>query len=327
MSVPTIELSGKALVGIAPHLLTAEQRAALPVQVKLGRIRPPVPPKVVRLDHHLYAQSMTAPPPTTTNRRDKAAQALARMYMNNVLGCCVWASYLHFLGLTSANDSDSAGMVQATDPEVQQQYVAVCGPGDRGCVITDVLDYARSHGVTAGGKVYRLDGYVSVDWTNQLEVQTAIYLFGAIKLGFNLPQAWQSANVWDVTNTPIVGGHDVPIVDVTPDGPIIASWGRLYLMTWRALQSPRFVEEAYVMLDPTWYGKDQQASACGLDVAGLKADLATIGQGQVPPIPDPNPTPPPTPPPPPAPGSFNLPASGTYTMGVTTGGKVKMTFN
>lgn len=302
MSVPTITLTGPALFGVAPHLMTALQVEALPVTVKLGRKRPRSRTQALHFER--YFKQAAAPLPDKVDYAAKASYALGRMYLNDRYGDCVVASRYHAVGLWSGNDTDT--QVVGTDAEVYSSYQTICGPGDNGCIITHVLDYMRSHGLPFAGKLHKIDGYVACDWRKQDEVKAAIYLMPACSIGLNLPQAWTSAAVWDVTNTPIVGGHDVCLVGYDSRGVQIASWGRIYTITWAAFTSTKWLEEMWVMLAPDWYNDDQLAPN-GVDVAQLKADLAMIGQGQLPPI-DPAPLPPtpPVPPVPPTPSALGV---------------------
>ncbi len=269
----------------------------------LGRIRPKSRPQVLAFAHYFDASLLTTPPPAVVDYSAKAMASLSRMYRNDVEGDCVIAGKLHQLGLWSGNDADSGGIVLATDAEAHAQYVGICGPGDRGCSITAVLNYQKANGLVAGGKAYKIDGYVSVDWRNKLEVQVALYLFGSLSFGVNLPQAWADSpegGLWDVTNTQIVGGHDVSAVGYNATGVVIATWGGLRTITWAAMASSRWLEECYAVLAPLWYGSDKVAP-CGVNAAKLAADLQLLGGGTIPPI-DPEPIPvPPVPPTPPVP--------------------------
>ncbi len=281
--------------------------------VKLGRIRPSHVVQTdkyvlreypdgshkltLRFGHYYDAAADKVQPVLATDWRTKAMPSLKHMYLNDQLGCCVIASAYHQVGLWTGNDSPNVAV--GSDQEVLATY-RIWNPGtqDNGCVITQVLDYQKSHGISLNGVIHKIDDYVSVDWTNKLLVQVAIEEFGTVKLGLNLPQAWLDApdgGVWDVTNSQIVGGHDVPAVDYTPDGVIIATWAGTRTITWRAMASRTWVEEADVPLSPDWYGSDSLAPN-GIATVRLQADLAKLGGGV---IPDPGPTPvPPTPVPP-----------------------------
>jgi hypothetical protein len=248
--------------------------------VKLGRRRPDFSKPRARLRLSKYLKAPTPPP--AVDYAAKASASLSRMYLNDRFGDCVIAGKAHAIGVWSANESGTP--ILATDDEIYAAYQGICGPGDNGCVITHVLDTLRDRGIVLGGKARRIDGYVDVDWTNQVEVQVAILLFGAVTIGVNLPAAWQgAAKVWDVTNTGIVGGHDVTLVGYDAARVTVSTWGSTRDLTWRALTSRRWVEEAYVMLSPDWYAADG-ISPSGFDAAALKADLEAIRNGEIPPI-------------------------------------------
>jgi hypothetical protein len=300
MGTETVTLTGDAVRGIpvqdGGYFPPALRAHPLPAQVKLGRIAPKARPQVLRLGAYFDPAKMATPLPVSISRREKAAASLARMYANDRYGCCVFSSVAHRIGLWSAVDSDSGGEVQAADKEVVDQYFAYTGGRDQGAIIYEVLDYMRTKGFLAGGRRHKIDGYVSVDWTNKELVKAAQFIFGASCIGIDLPSAWTSSAVWDVTNTRSVGGHDVAPIDYDEKGVYVSSWGRIYLMTWAAFLSKRWVGEYYASLAPLWYGPDKQASAHGIDVETLLADLKKLDDGEVPPI---EPPPPPPPPPPP----------------------------
>lgn len=299
-SVPSITLSDEALVGVGPHPMGVGQIAQLPRTVRLGcRVDRKKRPKA-RFAKYFDSALVTTPPPASTNYRAKAASALSRMLLNDRLGCCVISDRYHTVGLYTANDAGAA--VMGTDEEVLSTY-RIWNPGnqDEGCVITEVLDYHRDRGIRVAGNVNRIDGYVSLDHTNKLQTKAAVYLMPGVPLGIDLPQDWTRMAVWDVTSSPIVGGHDVPVIDYDDQGVYVASWGRVYLITWRAFMSTKWVGEAYVVLSSDWYGSDKIAP-CGVDVVALKADMVIIKGGGTPSIDPPAPPPPPLPPPNPLPG-------------------------
>lgn len=300
MPTPTITLTGAALVGIAPHLDHLSKFLLAPlesqsVSVKLGKNAPSAKAKscaVPAFANYLLAPS---PPPAVIDYSPKAAAAIAKMYLNEQLGDCVIAGKYHQLGIWAGNKSGTPIVV--SDQTVLSMY-RVWNPGneDNGCVITDVLDYLRNTGFPDdAGALHKIDGYVSVDWTNKLQTQIALDLFGALTLGIQLPEAWTNASIWDVTNSRIVGGHDVTSLGYNAQGIQISSWGRIYTITWNAFVSRNWLDELYVPLAPDWYGADKKAPS-GFNADALKADLAMISAGGTP---DPTPVAPaPTVPPP-----------------------------
>ena len=239
-------------------------------------------------------------------------------YVANGIGVhnCVISGKAHNVGVWTANESDEA--LQATDKEILSAYRTICGPADRGCDISVVLNYMKSKGIVMNGQPQKIDGYVAIDWTNADEVKIATYLFGALTLGINLPSAWRdSEDIWDMTNSRIIGGHDVSVVGYKPQGVVISTWGGLRTITWAAFTSQRWIEECYALLAPHWYEKDG-ISPSGLKVEELKADLEKLKNGTIPDI-NPHPTPDPTPTP--GPKVFTLvKALAAVEQGIDSGG-------
>lgn len=210
----------------------------------------------------------------------KAMDSIKRVYLNNQYGCCVISSLWHIVGLWTGNDLGAA--LTGPDSEVLATYRIWNPRGDNGCDISVVNNYWRDHGVTINGKIHKIDGYVSVDTTKPDLVKAALAIFGNIKLGIDLPGEWENNNTtWDVTNSRVVGGHDVPAFDFSPAGVVISTWGGLRTITWAAFTSTRWLSEAYACLGSDWYNEDMTAPN-GIDVATLKADLQAVANGQIP---------------------------------------------
>lgn len=222
--------------------------------------------------------------PDSTNRREKATASLKRMYKNDQYGDCVIASAYHQTGLWSG--ADTGNVVLGTDEEVVSAYHRICGPGDNGCNIGDVLNARKNQGLSFNGAVHKIDDFVSIDHTNKDLVKAAIFLLGSGPIGINLPDEWRRSGdggTWDVTNSGIVGGHDVPAVDYEQSGVNIATWAGLRVITWPAFMSKRWIDEFDIVLSPDWYNDDQLAPN-GINVTKLKEDLAMLANGQIPPI-------------------------------------------
>ena len=282
-------------------------------EVKLGRRAPTR--KYEGLWLHDYLNAAGSPAPAAADYSAKAMGCLSRMFLNDTYGDCVIAGKYHQIGIYTGNETGVA--IQGTDKEVYASYETICGPGDNGCDIDAVLDYWKTHGLTAAGNAYKISDYVAVDTTNADMLKYAIWLFGSVTFGINLPSAWTTSKVWDVTNSRVVGGHDVSAVGYDATGVQIVSWGSIYTITWKALATTTWVDQGRVPLSPDWTSKGDLSPA-GLDVAGLVADLANLAAGQPPsvvptppvppsPVPNPAPTPTPNPPSPPVPNPTPTP--------------------
>lgn len=276
-------------------------------QVKLGRKIPETPPPAVELARFFRRPEGLKGLPENLDYWTKAGTSIRRMYLNDRLGCCVVSGKMHQLGVYSANNYGADKTILATDPEVRDQYTRICGAGDNGCYITAVLNWWMKNGLKAGGKVYPLDGYAKVDSTDLVMLKTAIHIFGSVTFGIDLPAKWldtDDGEMWDVTNSGSVGGHDVPALGYDHRGVVISTWGGTRVISWAALESRRYIDECYVQLSPQWYS-DYRLSPSGFDVDGLKKALEEFKGGVTPSDPDKPPEPPtPQPPTPPAPAYY-----------------------
>lgn len=299
-----------------------------PAGRKMGRVRPVVvfdlptvrvmqfPDGTVKIVAKLsphYNASRATVAPTNTNWYAKALASIKQMYGNDTAGDCVIASKLHAIGVATGNESGTAAV--GTTQEALSLYSAICGPGDNGCVITNVLDAMKAGQFTCGGQVHTLDNYVAFDNTSQQLTAVGVNVFGGNGcIGINLPQAWDTAGpdaIWDVpsgSGANVVGGHDIEIVDVlmTPapssyynglftgmTGVVCATWGGLVLVTWPAFNHKAAgqnwgIEEAYFWLPKDWYSNGN-LSPNGISSATLANDLQMIGSGTIPPLPGPTP--------------------------------------
>lgn len=284
--------------------------------VKLGRKAPRADRKCLAIAP--YIDRLRAQPlPASCDHLTKALPSIKQTVGNTSAGDCVIASTMHGEGIASGNDTGTP--VLSSENEALSEYGRICGPGDNGCNIQDVLNEWQNNGITIGGTRRKIDGWVEINPANPDEVKTAILVFGSCRFGFNVPSDFMNTpdgGVWDVSNGRIVGGHDVRGCDFgtvatgfTADGVRIATWGGTRIMTWRLLATTSLVDEAYTELMPDWSGSDGLAPN-GIKVADLKADLAAWKQGQIPPWspdptpPSPPPSPGPTPPPIPVPTAF-----------------------
>lgn len=250
---------------------------------KLGCVIPKVRPSALSLSSYMA----TAPanlPESVDYLIPAAMEGIRRMYLNDHYGDCVFADIAHKLDVLAANESGKP--VLASDHEIEQVYLHL-SPYDQGIPIATALDYWRDSGIMLGGKLRKVDGYVSVDWRNPDLLKVALLVFGNLQIGIKLPPKWHASadgDVWDFAPLGIKRyGHDIGGFRYDAKGVTIATWGGLRLMPWEVIASGRYVTECYAVLAPEWYEADG-ISATGLKVDDLKGDLAKIGSGDLPPI-------------------------------------------
>lgn len=281
----------------------------------LGR-KAPIPEqraKVIPLRN--FVKLAARPVPATCDLFTKAKRTLSSMMGNDEQGDCVAVTVFKELGIDTAEVPGGTEKTGSTS-EVLRWYHQVGGPGDNGLYIIDALNFARDKGFTVGGVVHKIDGYVSVDHTDDALMNVALILFGGLHVGTALPNEWyqnaEDHDVWDLTNSGIVGGHSIPFTGYDAETYKLATWARQPRITRRAVRDPRYVDEVYATLGKDWFGRDG-IDMNGLNVDALKAALEVIRQGGTPEIPT-DPNPPPTPPgpppgPPPVPGELTLEGS------------------
>lgn len=281
---------------------------------KLGRLAPHPESTHARLklaDFLTDGYAVTVPPAV-----DYASKVITwPMYGNDTLGDCTAAAAGHLREAWTAYGQGAATLT--TDTDVLAFYEACSGyvPGhpdtDQGANMQDCLDYWRQSGL-AGDKIL---AFFQIDPSNLAEIKTALYLFGGIYVGVNLPSSaldqFDAGLAWDYNphaDNQIEGGHCIHLGAVDATGLMtVTSWGRTQRVTpaWWA----RFTEEAWAIATMDWVHAD--ASPEGLNTAALNAAYLDIthqtGPGPFPVAPTPTPTPGPTPAPTPTPAPAPVP--------------------
>jgi hypothetical protein len=102
-------------------------------------------------------------------------------------------------------------------------------PTDQGTDPTQGFKWLQTTGLLCSdGSRHKFGPMLSVDPTKWPEVVTAFEIAEGIMIGVNFPEAWEDAKVWDKTNSPIAGGHEIPgysNLKLTTSGIEIDTWG------------------------------------------------------------------------------------------------------
>jgi len=208
------------------------------------------------------------------------------MLLNDRLGDCVVAGMMHLAIGWQANAGQTADA--PSDPEVVAAYSAIGGydpadpTTDQGCNMLTALKYWRNNGLTVGGKKSQIVAFAEVDPANDVEVKAALWLFGGLFTGFQMPKSVQNADTWRVPVCGLHGkgkpgswgGHCAPLAAEDGSGGFQAiTWGKLVPTAHSFLGA--YCEEAYAVLSPAWIEQSGQAP-CGFDLATLQKDLAAL---------------------------------------------------
>ena len=211
------------------------------------------------------------------------------MLGNGDYGDCVWAGAAHeHMLLTAVQSSERPSPTTAafTDTGVLSDYAAVTGfdlltgAGDNGTNVHDAMAYRRSTGILdAAGERHKIGAYLSLEPGNMVEVFEALYLFGAVGIGFEFPNTamdqFNARQRWKiVAGATVEGGHYVPVVSKQGTFSVkVVTWGRLQTMTQPFYK--KYCDEAWAYVAPDQLD-DHGLSARGFDVAALNADLSAL---------------------------------------------------
>lgn len=210
------------------------------------------------------------------------------MLGNDEYGDCVWAGAAHEFMLWKGEADQK---LPFTTQGVLSDYSAVTGfdpndpSTDQGTWVRDALKYRQNTGtIDANGRRHKIKAYAAVELQNIQELWQAVYLFGAVGIGFNVPNTiwdqWDRGLTWDVTdpNATIDGGHYVPIVGRDNDLIKFVTWGQETTMTQNFYN--KYVDEAWAMLSTAPMtpgpGLVNAKSPEGFDWETLKADLGAL---------------------------------------------------
>jgi hypothetical protein len=253
---------------------------------RLGRNRPKAVGPRFRLKNYLKL-SMPAPP-ATIDYTGPASLSLSNIYENDTLGDCVIAGMGHVDGVLTAN---AGSQVVFTDPEITALYSAIGGyvPGDpstdQGCDEQTALNYWQQNGMLPDGS-HKITAWMAVDATSQVEVRTALWLFGNLYFGLELPDDWVNPMpsgpgfTWDAAGDPDPdNGHCIMGAAYDTNGVTVDTWGMLGTLTNAAVAQYAVSSaggELYTVLSQDWISQVTNKAVNGFDASQLSADLDSM---------------------------------------------------
>jgi hypothetical protein len=147
---------------------------------------------------------------------------------------------------------------------------------DRGGVELDVLNFWRKEGI--GG--HKILAYAATPSRNTKLIRQAIYLFGSVYGGVQLPTSAQNQEVWHVTNLGLGdsapgswGGHAIPLVGYDTHAIACITWGAPKWMTDGWWQT--YGDEAYAVISEDW-SPPAGLAPNSFNLDQLKSDLAEL---------------------------------------------------
>lgn len=231
------------------------------------------------------------------------------MYGNADWGDCVPAEQGHHEEVFSFYGSGR--LVEVTEQDVIDAYSAITGfdpnagdpgenPTDQGTVIQEALSYWRRVGIAG----HRIAAFAQVNVKDEVELKTALALFGPLSGGMNFPavamQQFNDGKPWDVVRNDggNEGGHCVCIVGYDDTYVYCITWGAVQRMTWAFFR--KYFEELWAPLSTEWVNEKTGLDPKGVDLSVVGDQFASL-TGQANPFPGPTPQPQPEPSPSPEP--------------------------
>lgn len=220
------------------------------------------------------------------------------MHLNDQWGCCTCAADANIIEQQTYFGSGKTNEAVIPDSAVLKAYESVGGfnpnsgppgqnPTDQGATVASALAYLKKTGM-AGKKIA---GYGDVEVTEIEKLKTAIWEFGGVSVGLNLPASamtqFNNGQVWSVVKDEgQLDGHCVYVCGYNPDGFLLYTWDALWYMTngfWNC-----YAEEAWSPISTYWVNGLTGKDPVGVDRVTLGEEFkAVTGQD-----PFPAPTPP-----------------------------------
>lgn len=237
---------------------------------KLGKKAAKRSLKSLPLSNYLHMGSVAYPPVCAWERGIEWG-----MLGNNSVGDCTCADVLHHRMLQSSV-AHAGSPLSFSTAEALSMYSSITGYNpadpstDQGAVMLDVQNYMKANAP--------IQGFVTLDAGNLAQIQAALYLFGGVDLGFNVPAYIMNVapgGSWSDTggDKTIEGGHAVLACGYGRSGFRVVSWGTTYTANWDFWS--QYVDEAYAWVSLDWI-KASGVSPTGLDLAGLLQDLTQV---------------------------------------------------
>lgn len=240
---------------------------------KLGRL-----PAVYRTNTPRLASYMVGDIPTVKSVDYTAGLNIPwQMLLNDVMGDCTIAAIGHLvMGFSITMEDPRLQMMTDTEVETYYKIIGHYDPvdptTDKGCVMTDVLDYWKSPGIRIGTVPNSIFGYTYLSPRNVPLMRYALRHFGGLYIGVILPQAaFDDLTYWDKWSTPgnMLGGHCITLQGVDDNNDFYGiTWGQRVKISAEFLAT--YCDEAYLVASSHFHNVD------GMNINQLNADLKLI---------------------------------------------------
>jgi hypothetical protein len=195
------------------------------------------------------------------------------MALNDTYGDCTIAGVIHMLQLQYAEIGEI--FEYPGDEIVKDTYFKLSGGADSGLVEQSVLQSWLKDGLFNN----KISVYAPVNIKDRDEMAAAIYLFGSVYLGVEMPDTaeiqFENHQPWhlDGNYDPPTGGHCVIATGCNRFGIDIITWGSTESMTWQWWEE--YGSEAWVVI-PEIFVEADHGPVWNIDILALQEDLKNL---------------------------------------------------
>ncbi|HXH27267.1 MAG TPA: hypothetical protein VNG90_05190 [Candidatus Acidoferrum sp.] len=249
------------------------------MSLKLGKT--PARPGAMQFKLSNYINKAVLPkPPAHFGHEQLIGSHAWQLLGNDQYGDCVWAGAAHE---TMMWNMEAGHAVTFSEQSVLGDYSKVTGfkptdpSTDQGTDMQVAASYRRKTGIEdANGHRHKVAAYLAITPGDLEEHYQAMYLFGAVGIGINVPTTamdqFRQNKPWDVVpGASIEGGHYIPLVAKRTNLECV-TWGQIQPMTVRFFEKYNDESVAYVSLEMLAHNKSPE----GFNAAQLQKDLAAL---------------------------------------------------
>lgn len=218
-----------------------------------------------------YVRVQIPTPPRSLDYSNRVKQY--PMALNDTYGDCTIAGIIHMLQLIYAEVGET--FEYPGDEAVKKEYFKLSNGADTGLVERQVLQTWMKEGIFGN----KISAFAPVNIKNRAEMQAAIYLFGSVYLGVEMPrsaeQQFESHQPWhlDGREEEPAGGHCVVATGYNRFGIDIITWGATESMTWGWWEE--YGSEAWVVI-PEIFTELDHGPVWNIDILTLQQDLKNL---------------------------------------------------
>ncbi|WP_448701265.1 hypothetical protein ACFGVR_03870 [Mucilaginibacter sp. AW1-3] len=256
--------------------------ATEPVIGQLGKHPVKTDVRTLSYTNYIKPDSLPEVPPVCNWIEKKKSRwgAMKNLHLRN----CTCAAAGHLIQCWTMNTGEQ---VLLSDNRIIRVYSALTGydpktgANDKGATALELLKYWRKNSFSG----HKIAAFATVNHHTKKHVSQAIFLFGGIYVGLQLPKTIKGQKVWELSpDGPVgdgapgsYGGHAICVLAYDEHGLTCITWGKKRKMTWDFWFA--YAEEAYALISDNFLRAGK--TPAGFDAETLRRDLMHITQQKI----------------------------------------------